>query len=321
MTTINSKNRPLILLAGFWENQVADMRERFPDADFKAVENENISEYSADALVSLTQTALDSLFTPSVLERCGSLRWVHASSAGIDEYLPHLDDTPFVLTCGRILQGPPVADHAMALLLALTRRLPWAIRGVGPADMPRPTELNGKQALVIGLGGIGMGIAERAAAFGMRVNAVTENNAPILSFVDNMYFSEHLVDCLPTADVVFISAPLTPVTHKTFSTAAFAAMKDTAYLINVSRGPIVDTDALVAALDADRFEGVGFDVTDPEPLPDDHPLKAFERVLITPHYAGTTTNHQRRFELIDTNIRRFINGHPLVNTVDKTLGF
>lgn len=313
--------RKKIGLAGFWENQIADMKTRFPHADFVAVEGTNVGSLGLDALVAITQDALDALFKPEVLDKCKALKWVHASSAGIDDYLPHLPDSGFTLTCGKIIQGPNVADHGMALLLALTRRLPWLIRGVERSAIPRPTELRGKRALIIGLGGIGMSLAERCRAFGMRVDAVTENLMPLVSFVDRVFLSDELSVALADADVVFIAAPETPASRRLINRDALAAMKDSAYLINVSRGAIVDLDALIETLEKGRLEAVGLDVTDPEPLPANHPIFGFDRVLITPHYAGITTQHTRRFDLIYTNVRRFLAGLPLVNVVDKHLGY
>ena len=155
----------------------------------------------------------------------------------------------------------------------------------------------------------------------MKIKAVTETNMPILSFVDKLHYDEELEDILPEADVVFISAPLTPLTYKRFNAKILGCMRDEAYLINVSRGEIIDSDDLEKAIDKGRFAGVGLDVTDPEPLPDSHPILLAERVLVTPHYAGTTTSHERRFDLITTNIRRFLSDRPLVNKIDTILGY
>lgn len=311
----------LIALAGFRDAQIATLAQKFLAARFVAVDDKDVADANPDALVSLTETALDALFVPKTLERCSSLKWVHASSAGIDNYLPHLHKVGFTLTCGKVIQGPNVADHALALLLALTRRLPWYIRGAEKAETPRPTELYRKRALVVGFGGIGMSIAERCAAFGMRVDCVTETLMPMLSFVEKVYLRDQLLDALPTADVVFVSLPATPASHGIFNDAAFAAMKKDAYLVNTSRGTVIDTEALVRALNAERLEGVGLDVTEPEPLPGNHALRAFDRVIVTPHVAGMTTTVERRFELVETNIRRFLDDLPLINVVDPELGF
>lgn len=312
--------RTKILLNGFWDNQVADLARRFPAVDFVAAEGD-LAGHRADALVSLTQSALDELFRPDVLDRCDSLRWVHASQAGIDDYLPHLPGIRFTFTCGKVICGPNVADHGMALLLALTRRLPWVLKGVPPGKAPRPTELYGKRAVVVGLGGIGMLLAERCAAFGMGVEAVTQVLMPMVSFIGRVWRPDQLLDALAGADVVLVAAPGTHAAKGLIGRDALAAMKDDAYLINVSRGTLVDIDALTEAVAAGRLAGVGLDVTDPEPLPDDHPLFKAERVLVTPHYAGMTTSHARRFELIEHNIHLFLRGEPLLNVVDPKLGY
>jgi phosphoglycerate dehydrogenase-like enzyme len=310
-----------IALSGFWDNQIEDLSKLFPKIEFQSIEGQDIANYNPDALVSLTESALDQVFVPEVFNQCSSLQWVHASSAGIDNYLDQLKKVNFTLTCGKVIQGPNVADHGMALLLALTRRLPWFFRGDEKSDVPRPTELLGKRALIIGLGGIGMCLAERCAAFGMEVDAVTEDLMPLVSFINDVYLQDQLLEALPKADVVLIAAPKTLATANMINEEALSVMKESAYLINVSRGSIVDLNALVKTLEANRLEAVGLDVTDPEPLPGNHPLRSFDRVLITPHVAGVTTSHARRFELIRNNIRRFANGMPLVNVVDKNFGY
>jgi phosphoglycerate dehydrogenase-like enzyme len=312
-----------IAMSGFFDDQIKDLSKKFPTVEFCSVANEDVAINNPDALISWTQapTAVVDMFQPDVLAKYSSLKWVHVSSAGIDNYLPFLPNVGFTFTCGKVIQGTNVGDHGMALLLALTRRLPWFIRGVNKQDVPRPTELRRKRALIIGFGGVGLGLAERCAAFGMQIDIVTETCPPLFSFIDNVYYQDQLLEALPEADVVFIAAPGTPITYKMINDEALAAMKDTAYLINVSRGTIVDLDALVRTLNEGRLEAVGLDVTDPEPLPEDHPVRDFERVLITPHAAGMTTTLSRRLELVDTNIHRFVNQLPLINVVDKSLGF
>lgn len=248
---------------------------------------------------------------------------MHAPGAGIEAYFGgDLSRVEFTLTNGKILQGPEVADHALGLLLALTRTIAHHLKGMPCRQIPMPIELRGKVALIIGFGGIGMGIAERVRAFGMSVIVVTETNFPYVSFTLERFWGDQLLEALPSADVVFIAAPLTVTTRKLLNDRAFRRMKRTAYLINVARGAIVDTEALVSALKDRRLAGAALDVTDPEPLPDDHPLHKFANVIITPHVAGTSDAlAERNYELITTNIRRFAAGHSLINTVDKMLGF
>ena len=262
------------------------------------------------------------IFSDELLEKIGpSLRWIHASGAGCKEFLtPALINSDIVLTNGRIIQGPEVADHALALLLALTRNLHYILRGHG--IMPRPLELRGKVAIVVGLGGIGMLIAERAVGFGMKVIGVNPNYVPMLRMFERVVPPEDVRDVLPEADVVFCASPHTAATYRMFADPEFAAMKPDAFFINVSRGQLVDSDALVEVLRRGHLAGVGLDVTDPEPLPDDHPLRRIDRVIITPHIAGLSEfSRQRSFKLIDENIGRFIAGLPLYNVVNKRLSY
>jgi len=260
---------------------------------------------------------------PALLEVAGaSLEWIHNLGAGIDTYLfKELVESKIILTNGKIIQGPEVADHALALLLALTRNLHFYINDTELLNEQkhRPIELRGKTAVVIGGGGgIGMLIAERASSFGMRVLVVEDQMINMVSFVEAQYTGDQLLEVLPGADVVFMAAPLTSRTRKVIDSEALAIMKEDTFLINVCRGETVDTDALLGALNSGRLRGVGLDVSDPEPLPDDHPLRSIHRVLLTPHVAGPSDwNRQRSFELAKMNIKRFISGDPLINEVDK----
>ena len=188
--------------------------------------------------------------------------------------------------------------------------------------IPDPIELRGKTAVVIGYGGIGMLVAERLAAFGMTVDVVTEVGMPLVQSVRRIYFADQLMDALPQADVVVMAAPLTPRSRNMLGRHQFDVMKPEAYLVNVSRGGTVDLDALVEALSKGKLSGVGLDVTNPEPLPTEHRLRTFDRVIVTPHFAGRSDRfRERNWELITTNIRRFVAGLPLINVVDKVAGF
>ena len=167
-----------------------------------------------------------------------------------------------------------------------------------------------------------MVLAQKLSAFGMKVFIVTPEYVPMLSFFEKVFFPEQLIDALPLADVVVMAAPMTQQTEKVMSSKQFKAMKDTAYFINVSRGKTVDTKALVDILKTGKLQGVGLDVTDPEPLPADHVLRKMKNVIITPHVAGPSDhNRERSFKLIRNNVERFLNGRHLVNVIDKISGY
>jgi phosphoglycerate dehydrogenase-like enzyme len=239
---------------------------------------------------------------------------------------PEFQRSDVVLTNCKILMGPEIADHAFALLLSLTRGLNRAIPGRAGGELRRedfhPIELRGKTAVVVGVGGIGSQIAQRAQAFGMTVIGVDPKDMPLNPYVSRMVYPEEIDSVLPLADVVFISAPLTPKSQGMIGPRQFELMKKSAYFVAVSRGKVYNTDALVKALDSRRLAGAGLDVTNPEPLPREHALWKFENVVITPHIAGQSDNvNTRQLELFKENVARFVSGRPLVNVVDKQKGY
>jgi phosphoglycerate dehydrogenase-like enzyme len=230
------------------------------------------------------------------------------------------------LTNNKEVQGIEIADHAMALLLYTSRGLNvFAENKRSQTWQPRPyggIELRGKTALIIGVGGIGTNIALRAWAFGMRVIGVDPEDKPMVAYIDRIVKPDQLDEVVPLADVVFISAPDTPRSHKMFGAKEFELMKQHSYFIAVSRGGIYDMPALVKALDSKKLAGAGVDVTDPEPLPKGHPLWQFDNVMITPHIAGRSDlDNGRMVGTIKDNIRRFADGLPMVNVVDKQKGY
>ena len=312
-----------ISLIEFNEEQVDGLAAAFPAVEFVNQKGESPLPPDAEAIIGISRGSFDLVFQPDRLNALPRLRWVHAPGAGIDAYLfPGLTETSFIMTNGKIIQGPEVAEQALALCLCLTRGIGHVLKGIPRVNIPRPIELRGKTAAIIGMGGIGLGLAEKLAGLGMQVDGVTELNLPLLGFVRDVYFSDELHAALAGADVVFMCAPVTPRSRKMLDAKAFAAMKPGAYLVNVSRGGTVDTEALYNAVASGHLAGAGLDVTDPEPLGLDHPLRALPNVIVTPHMAGVSDQlPARQMKLISTNIRRFLGGLPLVNIVDKHLSY
>jgi len=279
----------------------------------------------------LTQIAdADAIFgtiNPELLRAAKKLKWVQIYSAGAETILfPDFVSSPAVLTNCKIVQGPNIADHAMALLLSLTRSLNQTIPKRTGEEWLRgqfqPVELSNKTAVIIGLGGIGTQIAQRARAFGMRILAVDPKDIPITTTVEQIVTPDRLHEVLPQADVVFMSAPHTKQTEGMLGAAEFGMMKKGSYFIAVSRGKTYDSGALVKALDEKRLAGAGLDVTNPEPLPKGHALWKFENVVITPHIAGgSDVVTSRRITLVRENIKRFVSGKTMLNVVDKEKGY
>jgi len=265
--------------------------------------------------------------TPGMIRAARKLKWAQVGVAGVERFLtPELKASDITLTNCKILQGPEIGDHAFALLLTLTRELyrsiPRRTREEWDSAAYHPIELQGKTAVVVGVGGIGTQIAIRAQAFGMRVIGVDPRDIPYVPFLQQSVPPDRLDSVLGEADVVFVSAPDTPQTQKMFGAKQFALMKKNSYFIAVSRGKLYDAAALVSALDSKRLAGAGLDVTDPEPLPKGHALWKFENVVISPHTAGRSDGEQARYmALFKENLRRFAAGEPLLYVVDKQKGY
>jgi len=173
-----------------------------------------------------------------------------------------------------------------------------------------------------GMGGIGREVAQRGKGFGMRVLATRRSAAPPPSFVDRQGTPDDLHAFLRESDVVVLCVPLTEETRGMIDAAELALLKPGSYLINIARGPVVDTDALVDALQSGRLAGAGLDVTDPEPLPAEHVLWTMDNVVVTPHVSSRSElTEDRRWALYIENMRRFGAGEPLLNVVDKEAGY
>ncbi|GMU93842.1 MAG: 2-hydroxyacid dehydrogenase [Candidatus Hydrogenedentota bacterium] len=257
------------------------------------------------------------------------LRWVQAFHAGVEHFIdaPSLRDRDVVVTNCKIIMGPQLADHVFALLLSLTRNMRFYTKGMDEEKWDRFSgmpllELRGKTMLIIGLGGAGTQTADRAKAFGMRVLAVDTKDMPYSHNVDYCGKPDELRKLLPEADVVASCVPLTDESRHVLGAEEFALMKDGALVINISRGGVIDTEALTAALEAGKLGGAGLDVTEPEPLPAGHPLWERPNVIITPHIAGFSDGRDLRIkEMIRENIARFAQGLPLKNVVNIREGY
>jgi phosphoglycerate dehydrogenase-like enzyme len=215
----------------------------------------------------------------------------------------------------------------MALILSFSRAINILIRRQmdeiweSRANLPA-TEIADQTLGIIGLGGIGLEVAKRADAFGMRILAVDPVQTQKPDYIEHLWRMDKFHDMLKESDFVAICCPLTPKTKHMVGEEEFMCMKPTAYLINIARGGIVDQEALIKALTAKEIAGAGIDVTEPEPLPKGNPLWQMENVIITPHIAGQSPYSGRRLmKLLCENLRRFTAGEPLLNTVDKKLGY
>jgi phosphoglycerate dehydrogenase-like enzyme len=300
---------------------IAELRAAAPTINIVVPDQATVMQELADA------DGVIGTINPEMLRAAKKLQWVQVGVAGVERFLTsELVNSSIVLTNCKILQGPEIADHAMALLLALTRQINRAVetrtREEWLTREYQPIELQGRTAVVVGFGGIGTQIAVRAHAFGMQVIGVDVEDMPYLPFLKKSVYPDRLDSVLAEADVVFVAAPHTRETEKMFGARQFQLMKKGGYFISVSRGKLSDSEALAAALESGHLAGAGLDVTDPEPLPKGHRLWQFENVIITPHIAGRSDKeHERYIALYKENLKRFAAGEPLLHVVDKQKGY
>jgi D-2-hydroxyacid dehydrogenase (NADP+) len=263
---------------------------------------------------------------PEVLSGASRLKWIHATAAGVDGLIvPAVREGRVVLTSSVGIHTVGLPEHVMALVLAFARRLHVAVREQMARRWNRPAalgeEVHGTTLGILGLGAIGRAVAERAAAFGMRVIGTKRTPEPV-PHVERVLPPEATDDVLREADYLVIVLPLTPETDGLIDARALRQMKRTAVLINVGRGKIVREGDLIAALRDGVIAGAGLDVFEREPLPADSPLYTMENVIVTPHVSGASrTYYDRAIPLFCDNLRRFLDGRPMVNVVDPARGY
>jgi len=271
--------------------------------------------------------------TPEIFRSASQLEWIQAPSAGVGHLLfPDLVASPVILTNARGVHAEPMAEHVMAMMLALVRKIhrardhqikeQWAQDELWKEE-PLLDEIGGRTLGIVGLGAIGQALALRARAFGMRVIGLRRHaSGDLPAGVDEARGPDDLSWLLSQSDFVANCLPSTAKTKHLFDRAALAAMKPGAYLFNVGRGSTIDEAALVAALQAGRLAGAGLDVTDEEPLPPSSPLYRMPQVLLTFHIAGASRRFwDRAARLFEDNVERYLDGRPLLNVVDKKEGY
>ncbi len=312
-----------ILLWSPLDDYLADLLASLDGVSYRRVRSE---AELADALPGAEAIVmLGHFYTASVAElirtRADRMRWIQLTTAGYDGISFHGVPEAIAVTNAGHSHAPMVAEHAVTLLTALTRRLhsfaePQS-RHVFDRGIPRPpTTLEDATVAILGYGGIGRETARRVKAFGAHVVAIARN-ARTDDFADDIVASTGLLDVLTRSDALVIASALTPETKGMIGPAAFAALKPGAVLVNIARGGIVDTMAMVDALNSGRLAGAGLDVTDPEPPPPDHPLWSCPNLIITPHVSGMGSPAVRRriADLVRDNVGRFLADQALLHRV------
>jgi phosphoglycerate dehydrogenase-like enzyme len=308
------------------EAQLATLRAAFPAVTFAVapdLESQLRELPDADAVISWPAR--------EALPVAKRLRWVHCTSAGIERIrqLPELMEMDeVVLTNGRGAHAPTIADHTFAFILAFTRHLPAILEDKAARRWDRPgrsqaaRELGGSVLGILGLGKIGSEIAKRGVGFGMEILAVDASPQAQAPGVAEVWPLTRLDDLLRRSDYLAVAVPITAETRGLIGARELDLMKPDAYLCVMSRGGIVDQDALVDALANGRLAGAGLDATEPEPLPPEHRLWGLPNVIISPHCSGASqATVERGRQILRENLRRFVAGETLINLCDKRAGY
>jgi phosphoglycerate dehydrogenase-like enzyme len=310
---------------------------QFPGAEYLRATAPNVQFIVTDTIDAAIQQASDA---DAVIGWCDArllkagprIRWIQFLYAGVESCVsvPEVRDGTVLLTNMQRVQAPIIGEHATAMMLALARGLDLGV-AQQPARAWRPEALlgstrlrtlRGKTLLVAGLGGIGTEVAQRAHALGMRVIATRASGRTGPDFVSYVGPPEELAKLVAEADVIVNALPFTPTTRAVFDAPMFARMKRGALFVNVGRGGTVVTSALVDALYSGALGGAALDVTDPEPLPTDHPLWGAPNLIITPHISSESDlGVTRVWEIARENLRRYVAGVKMLSEVDVSRGY
>ncbi|MEP7244867.1 MAG: D-2-hydroxyacid dehydrogenase [Gammaproteobacteria bacterium] len=283
-----------------------------------------VAATDADVVVGIT--SYKNICEPEVIDSARQLRWILSMSAGVERCIAiaSVESRDLLVTNLRGVDSAAIAEHAVSLALALARGLDTFVTDKNAGRWNRDSAgatkmqvLNGKTALVVGLGGIGTEVAMRAHALGMKVIATRNSGRTGPDYVSYVGPPSELLTLAKTADVIVNCVPLTTETTGIFNAAFFAVLKPNAFFINVARGKSVVTADLVSALNEHRIAGAGLDVVEPEPLPPDHPLWKSPNLILTPHISSASDLPPRQRWIIATeNLRRYVAGEKMLSVVD-----
>jgi len=304
------------------------LRDQFPQVnvvqlpDYKSVDEEIV-----DAEIAVAWS-----IRPQQVAAARSLRWIHSPAAAVHQFMfPELVNSHIVVTNAREVHGPVVAEHVIALIFVLAKKIPEAVRLQDKHqwaqqrmwdELPRVREVSGATLGLVGLGSIGRAVTKMAKALGMRVVASREYPEKGNEGADAVFAASEVNEVFRQADYVVLAAPITNGTKAIANQERLALMKPQACLINVGRGPLIDEGALAAALRDRKIGGAALDVFPIEPLPPEAQLWDIPNLLITPHTAALTDRlWERHYALFADNLQRYLNGEKLLAVVDKSKGY
>jgi D-2-hydroxyacid dehydrogenase (NADP+) len=269
--------------------------------------------------------------SPGNFQRAKNLKWIHLAVAGVDKSVfPELLQSEVIISASRGIHSYTIAEHIMGMILSFATGIHLStlrqVQRKWSSDevMEKRFELTGKTLGIVGLGSIGRELAKRGRGFGMKIIGMKNrlNKGEKIRYVDKILAKGKLSELLSLSDFIALTLPLTEETFHLMGEKELAQMKSSAYLINTSRGKIMDEKALIQALENKTIAGAGLDVFEEEPLNPDSKLYGFENVIITPHIAGSMKNYFQKVAIIfKENLKRFLSGRKMINLVDKKLGY
>lgn len=275
-------------------------------------------EQSREALGE-AEIALTLALSDEQLAATESLQWVQAMNAGVDSYpVDRLDDRGITLTNSSGIHSEQIGQQVLAYLLVFERQIYEGMRQQREGEWHRyePGELGDETLGVVGLGAIGGRVAEFGSMMGMDVVGTKRDPSTAPAAVDDCFPPDRLGEVLDRAEYLVAACPLTDETQGLIGRSELERLGEDAVLVNIARGPIVDQDALIDALEHDDIRGAALDVSDPEPMPEDSPLRSMPNVVMTPHVAGATPYYfDRAIELFARNYERYVVGEELENVI------
>ena len=308
-----------IYLAGFSNSQIKYIKKNFLKSTFITDNKISYKPKMYNAIIANNRSSIKKILKKIDFKKDKMIKWIHLPGAGIEEFSFLKNKHNVVFTNNKTIHGTQVAEHAMALLLALTRKLNLIIKyGQKIKFDKRPIELKNKNTLIIGYGGVGSSIAKKTAAFGMNVKVVNNSYKSHPNYIKNFFLYNKLHKAIKNTDVLFITVPLTEKSKNIINGQIIKKLNKGGFIINVSRGGCLNIKSVEKYLKKDHLGGVGLDVTDPEPLPKNHNLFKMKNVIITPHTGIISDNFSdKNFDLTIENIKRYLKNRKLKNIVSS----
>lgn len=308
------------------EKQLSAIQDAAPRARIIQIEN-NAEWHRQAGTIGHAVDVFFGLRPAAWFSQMPNLVWAQQVGAGANWLMesPEFRNSDVILTNASGVHAVPIAEHVLALMFALARGIHRNVRNQLARAWDRRgriLEIEGATLGVVGVGSIGEKLAEKAKSLNMNVVGLRRNPDRPSPHVDKMVGPDELAELLGVSDWVALTLAMTPETRGLIGEDELRAMKDSAFLINIARGSVVQEASLIKALSEGWIAGAGLDVFEEEPLPESSPLWGMNHVIITPHWAGATPHYiDRLIEIFVENLRRFQAGEPLVNVVDKQLGY